>query len=190
MGIEVGSGRIVFESRPFDVEELDVKIDQEPRKFVRLRSRDWVNVLPVTTNGQAVMIQQFRYGAKSQVLEIPGGEVDVGEKDPTLAAARELEEETGFVSSRFLSLGSINPNPALMNNRCHFFLALGCQLNPNRQHFPDENERIEVVLKPVKDLEHMLRTGQIDHCLACLNIMMSRQYLRGFLESGESTFPR
>ena len=104
--------------------------------------------------------------------------VDPGEKDVTMAAVRELEEETGYTSQRILPLGSLNPNPAIMTNRCHFFLALGCYLNPDRKHFPDAEEFIEVVETDVTDLEQMVRFGEINHSLAALCIMLAAKYVQ------------
>ena len=129
----------ILKTRPFEVEEVTFQIDgSEPKNsYFRLAAPDWVNVLPVTADGRIIMIRQPRVGTMTYVLETPGGVIDPHEKDPTMAAARELEEETGFVSQRFLPLGSINPNPAIMTNRCHFFIAMGCLPASNLQHFPD-----------------------------------------------------
>ena len=71
--------------------------------------------------------------------------VDPGE-DPALAAARELEEETGYVAGRLVALGPVHPNPALQANRCHSFLALDCvKRHEGRQ---DAGEDIAVELHP------------------------------------------
>ena len=163
----------------FNVEALHLNCDGQPlsHPYHRLTCPDWVNVLPITADGQAVLIKQPRAGSLTICTEIPGGMVDPHEKDPTLAAARELEEETGYTSQRILPVGALNPNPAIMNNRCHFFVALGCTLNPDRQHFPDREERIEVKLVPAKDLGHMVRTGQIDHSLCVACILLAGKYV-------------
>lgn len=172
----------VLESPPFSIQALslyDTKANREfDHKFYRLACPDWVNVLPITPDGQAVLIRQPRVGSMSSVLETPGGVVDAHEKDPTLTAARELEEETGYRFQRILSLGSVNPNPAIMNNRVHMFLALGCfSAGESRRLFPDELERIQVELTPVNELENLIRHGRIDHALACLTIFYAGKYL-------------
>ena len=48
--------------------------------------------------------------------------VDPGEDSKT-AAARELLEETGYVSDRWRYLGAVEPNPAFHNHLCHHWLA-------------------------------------------------------------------
>lgn len=170
----------ILKTHPFEVEEIFFELeDLKPdHSYFRLAAPDWVNVLPITVDGRALLIRQPRVGTMNYVLETPGGVMDPHEKDPTMAAARELEEETGFVSQRFLPLGSINPNPAIMTNRCHFFVALGCLPAGNRRYFPDADERIALELINVSELEHLIRTGQINHALACLCIMLAGRYIQ------------
>jgi ADP-ribose pyrophosphatase len=180
MQFELLQNKKVLETYPFSVEELQIlnkRTATETHPFYRLSCPDWVNVLPVTADGHAVLIDQPRVGPFRNVLEIPGGVIDPGERDPTMAAARELEEETGFTSQRILSLGKLNPNPAIMTNNVHMFLALGCIPAVNRKHFPDEFEEIEVKLVPVGELEDMVRHGRIDHALCGLTIMLALKYL-------------
>jgi len=173
--------KTVFTTRPFNVEEVSFETDdlKPEHSYFRLAAPDWVNVLPITADGRAILIKQPRVGSMSFVLETPGGVMDPGERDPTMTASRELEEETGFVSQRFLPLGSINPNPAIMTNRCHFFVALACLPASNRRHFPDADERISLELRDVHELEQMIRTGQINHALACLCILLAGRYING-----------
>src|ERR671921_325709 len=66
---------------------------EHPR--VVIEAPDWVNVIPVTEDGRVVMVRQYRFGIAENTLEVPGGMVDPGE-EPARAAARELEEETGY----------------------------------------------------------------------------------------------
>jgi 8-oxo-dGTP pyrophosphatase MutT (NUDIX family) len=171
--------RLVLKTHPFEVEELrlEVRGRESSHSWHRLVAPDWVNVLPVTVDRQALLIRQPRAGVLKTLLECPGGVMDPGEKDPTLAAARELEEETGYHSQRLLALGAMHPNPALLSNRMHFFLALGCTPAADRRRFPDPDEAIEVVPVPVGDLDDLVRTGRIDHALCALCIMLAQKYL-------------
>jgi len=83
--------------------------------FFVLESPPWVNIIPVTSDDNVVMIAQYRHGIRSVTLEIPGGLVEDGD---TLegAARRELQEETGYDGNDLISLGSVHPNPAIQNN--------------------------------------------------------------------------
>lgn len=175
------SQSVVLKTHPFNVEEVRFEVgDLKPEHpYFRLQAPDWVNVLPVAADGRVILVRQPRVGSLSYVLETPGGVIDADERDPTLAAARELEEETGFVSQRFLPLGSMNPNPAIMTNKCHFFLALGCLPASNRKLFPDSDERITLEFFDYNELDSLVRTGQINHALACLCISLAARYVKG-----------
>jgi 8-oxo-dGTP pyrophosphatase MutT (NUDIX family) len=121
-----------------------------------------VNVIPLTDDGQVVLIRQWRQGSGDWTLEIPGGIIDSGET-PLEAGARELGEETGYQAGQMISLGWVNPNPALFTNRCHTFLARGCRLaGPARL---EPSERIETLIRPVGDLPGLVSSGQIRHSL-------------------------
>ena len=130
--------------------------------FYILESGDWVNVIPLTTDQQVVMINQYRHGAREVTLEIPGGLVDPGDT-PEKAAARELLEETGYQAKKLEQIGVVNPHPALFNNRCYTFLAPDVQ--KIRDPMPDEAEDIEVLLVPPSRIPELIRKGEIDHAM-------------------------
>jgi ADP-ribose pyrophosphatase len=132
------------------------------RDFVVLECPDWVNIIPVTTDGKVVLIHQFRHGTQSVTLEIPGGVIDAGET-PEVAAVRELSEETGYVPSKVSSLGYVHPNPAIQGNRSYTFLAEDCRLTV--EPHPDSFEKIEVMLCPLADIPDLIRSGEISHSL-------------------------
>jgi ADP-ribose pyrophosphatase len=176
---ELLNKKTVLETFPFDVEELGLNLNGKKieHPYHRIKCPDWVNILPITTDNQAVLIRQPRAGAMKKILETPGGVIDNGEKDPMMAAVRELEEETGFVCQRVIPLASLNPNPAIQTNICHFFLGLSCSLALERKHFPDAEESIEVVLTDPNELDFLVRTGQINHSLSALTILLAKKYL-------------
>jgi 8-oxo-dGTP pyrophosphatase MutT (NUDIX family) len=137
--------------------------DGSPHPRVVITAPDWVNVIALTREGQALLVRQFRFGVETDTLEIPGGMVDKGE-EPAGAAARELEEETGFCASELVFLGAVHPNPALQSNRCHSYLALGCE-KKSHPRAQDAGEDIEVVLVPASALQRLVRDGTITHAL-------------------------
>lgn len=157
------SGQSIFNHPVLEVKyDLFRHDDGREKNFITLHSSDWVNVVPITADGQVVLIRQYRFGTDSYTLEIPGGLVDPGE-EPIQAGARELAEETGYTSPGLVPIGKVSPNPALFSNTCHTFLAPDAVLSGAQRL--DDDEDIEVITRPAQDLPGLVSSGQIDHCL-------------------------
>lgn len=138
------------------------------RDFFVLNAPDWVNVVALTTDRQLVLVRQFRYGIDDFSLEVPGGVIDAGE-DPVAAGVRELREETGFVGTTARLLGSVHPNPAMQNNRCHLVLVEQARRAAELDWDPDEE--MAIVTLPVDEVYALARTGGITHALV-LNALL------------------
>ncbi len=134
--------------------------DGSEHKRAIIDAGEWCNVLPLTREGRAVLVTQYRFGSTASSLEVPGGIVEPGE-DPSAAAARELEEETGYRAQRLVALGWVWANPAHFTNRVHFFVGEGCE----RVHdgVPEGGEDLAVELRDYADLAELVREGAITH---------------------------
>jgi ADP-ribose pyrophosphatase len=137
-------------------------VDGSEHAFYRILSVDWVQLVPVTADGDLVMIRQYRHGTRHMTLEIPGGLIDAGES-PAHAAARECLEETGYRAGDVQPLGVLQPNPALFSNRLHGFFAEGVECIAEIENTGRERTLLELV--PLSDLPRLLTTGVIDHAL-------------------------
>ena len=49
-------------------------------------------VLPVTSDGDVLLVRQFRHAVRDELVEIPAGVLDADGEDALTAAARELHE--------------------------------------------------------------------------------------------------
>lgn len=131
----------------------------------RLDCADWVNVVALTENDELVLVRQWRFGARNFTLELPAGLVEAGE--PALdAGLRELVEETGYApvaGHDAKVIGECLPNPAFMNNKCTTVFAPRVSLVKEQEL--DPMEEIEIVLVPARDVDALLKRGELTNAL-------------------------
>ncbi len=140
-----------------------------------LDSPDWVNVVPITPEGNFILIRQFRHGTQSIEWEIPGGLIDQDDENPEHAARRELLEETGYEPQKIQFIGVVHPNPAIQNNLCHTFLAEECR--PCQEQRLDNSEDIEVQEVPWSEVIRLIDYGEISHSLVLAAIFWYQRHL-------------
>ena len=151
--------------RIFDVHRQRMRSPQSGREhdYFVLDAPDWVHVVPLTDDGQVVCVRQYRAGTDAVTLEIPGGVVDPEDESPIAAARREMREETGYTADAFTSIGHVDPNPAIQNNRCHTVRADGARLAGAQAL--DGSEEIDVELADLDAIPSPIATGRITHSL-------------------------
>lgn len=84
-------------------------------------------VVPLTEDGEVLLLRQYRYATGGYLLEVPAGKLDPGET-PETCAARELAEETGFRPAKLESLGWIWTTPGFADEKIWLYLATGLEL--------------------------------------------------------------
>ena len=114
-------------------------------------------VLPVFSNGDVLLVEQFRYPMRQSLLELPAGKIDPGEL-PEETAARELEEEVGFRAGRLEKLAAFYTTPGFCTELLHLFLAR--DLQPGRRA-GDEDEDLSVHRYSPNELDGLVRLGKI-----------------------------
>jgi ADP-ribose pyrophosphatase len=163
----------LFRGRRLWIEQKNVRLPNGiEREKVIVHPSNAVAILPV--DGQCCkLIRQYRYAIDDYILEAPAGALEKGE-EPLAAAGRELIEETGFTAQTIDPRGFIITTPGYTDEKIFLFEARG--LSPSHQFEKDEDEVIEVLDVPMKDLNYMIRDGAIidakticliHHCLGC-----------------------
>lgn len=113
----------------FEGENFSVRIVYREVRSVRQRFEVVVRpqvalCIPVTENGEVVLIRQHRIAINDVILEFPAGRVSKGE-DPEDAVRRELVEEAGFVVDRIEQIGTFFTAPHFSDEKVSVFVANG-----------------------------------------------------------------
>ncbi|WMC92906.1 NUDIX hydrolase [Kineothrix sp. MB12-C1] len=132
-------------------------------------------VIPVKEDGKLLMVRQYRNALERYTLEIPAGGLN-GPEEPTKdAAARELEEETGYRSKDLELLLTIRTTVAFCNEKIDIYVAHN--LIESKQHL-DEDEFIHVEAYSVEELCEMIYSGKIEDSKTISAIMTYKDKYR------------
>jgi ADP-ribose pyrophosphatase len=138
----------------------------EIREVQTLHFSDWVLVLALTPQEEVVMVRQYRHGTERVCLELPGGLVDAADDSPELSARRELLEETGYQADEITLLGECYPQPAILTNKCLFYLAPNA-VRVQTQRL-DAGEDIEILEIPLEEIPLKIKSAEINHGMVLL----------------------
>lgn len=132
---------------------------------------DAVAVLPVLDKDKFVMIKQFRYPVKEELLEIPAGKLEPGE-DPLQGAIRELEEETGYRARKVKKIYEYYPAVGYSSEKIHVVVATDLE---ETQKNLDEDEFTEVVILSFDEIISMIEENRIKDAKTVLTFLLVKQ---------------
>jgi 8-oxo-dGTP pyrophosphatase MutT (NUDIX family) len=121
---------------------------------------DVTMIVPVTENGDFVLVKQYKHAVGEIVIEFPAGYVNKGET-PIQTAERELKEETGYESNGITRLAQLTNAPTKVVSDIYVYLALNSKPSFHPTENQDENENIELLILPFEKVHEMIKTGQI-----------------------------
>lgn len=156
--VELLESRTVFAGRVLGLEVDRVRLaNGKVSELEVVRHPGAVAIAAVTSSGELLLVRQFRYATGDWLLEVPAGKLDPGE-EPHTAAARELEEETGYRAGRLEPLGWVWTTPGFSNETIHLYLAL--DLEPTRQTLEDD-ELLTVERLPLDEAVERALDGRL-----------------------------
>ena len=84
-------------------------------------------IVAVDYENCVILVEQYRVPMGRRSLELPAGligdDADNSEEDATVAAARELEEETGYRPGRIVECGHFYSSPGMLSESFYLFRA-------------------------------------------------------------------
>jgi len=135
-------------------------------------------VCMVAIDGQdrVLLVRQWRHATGGPLLEIPAGtldrEPDGSIEDHALAAARELEEETGSRAATWRYLGGFYTAPGFTSELMHLYLATDLSAAHGDALQPDEDERLELYPTPFAEALAMTERGEIRDAKTIVGLLM------------------
>jgi ADP-ribose pyrophosphatase len=125
-----------------------------------------VAIVALDDEDRVLLVRQFRTAAGQVLLEIPAGTLDVDAgtgmvEEPDGAAARELEEETGYRADAWRKLGSFWTAPGFATELMHLYLATGLHPAHVDRLGPDDDEHLVLVRMPWTEAVAAAEDGRI-----------------------------
>ncbi len=127
-----------------------------------------VVVLPLLSDDELIMIRNFRPALDRELWELPAGTLDVPGEPPGEAAARELEEETGYRAAVMEPLCEFHTSPGVMTELIRAFVAR--DLTETEQRL-DPTEQITVETLDLREALSMVGDGRITDAKTMICLM-------------------
>lgn len=166
----------VYEGRVVSlrVDEVELPSGRRARREI-VEHRGAVAVVPLTAEGNILLVRQYRSAAGRALLEIPAGTIELGEP-VTDCLHRELGEEVGMRAGWVEPLVSFLPSPGFLTEQVHIFLA--GDLSPSRSagqrgSADAEEEGLAVVSVPLAEARDLVARGEIVDAKSIIGIMLS-----------------
>lgn len=147
---------------------------ENPRKWEIVEHPGAVVLVPVTAEGNILLVSQWRRAIGKIILELPAGTLEEKE-GPLVCAGRELQEETGFKAGTITPLGGFYSAPGFCTEYLHLFVAEDLQESPLD---PDDDEGIDVVSVSLDEALTMIDDGSIVDAKTIAGILRYQRWKR------------
>jgi ADP-ribose pyrophosphatase len=131
-------------------------------------------VVPLTNDGQVLLVDQLRYPLDRHILELPAGKLSPGE-DPAHCAARELEEETGWIPGVLTKLCAFHTTPGFCDELLHVYLGRNLERAPGGHKREEGEFTMSVRAVPFPEALQMITSGEITDAKTIIGLMIAAQ---------------
>ena len=167
------STQIIYEGRVvrLRVDTVQMADGRETTREI-VEHADCVAIVAIDADDNVLLVNQFRKPVESELLEIPAGGIDSGEK-PETAVSRELREETGYSPGRVERLGGFYSAPGYCSEYLHLYLAT--DLIPSPLHAED-TDNISLVRVPTTEIPGLITSGRICDAKSIAGLLIFLEY--------------
>ena len=141
-----------------------------------------VAIVALDADERVLLVRQYRIAAAGALLEVPAGTLDVHDgkaEEPDSAAARELEEETGYRARRWEKLTSFWTAPGFATERMHLYFARDLAPATEDRLDPDEDEHLQLERLPWRDAVAAAERGEIQDAKSIVGLLWLARRLGG-----------
>ncbi len=180
MPFELLRSEILFQGRAFSIRRDWLKApDGRETRFEIIEHGGSVILIPLDHHGNLLFVRQYRHAAGRDLLELPAGTLNANE-DPTVCAARELREETGFAAGKLEKIGEFYLAPGYSSEFMVVYLATDLTHDPLEA---DEDEFLSVEPLPLSEALQRAEHGQIPDAKTLAALFLARPRLNTFLSN-------
>lgn len=159
----------IFRGRIFDVTVDTVREGDKTYTREIVHHPGSAVIIPAFEDGTVALVRQYRHPAVRYLLEAPAGTLKRGER-PEEGAARELEEELGFVAAQLEKLTEFYVSPGFCEEKMWVYLATG--MTETEQQLEDD-EILHVVRIPFSQALEMITDGEIEDAKTIIGLMLA-----------------
>lgn len=168
--------KMLYHGRKFSFEVARLRLPNRAEgEWECVRHPGGALAVPVTAEGNLVLLRQYRFTAQGRLLEFPAGTLEKDE-DPAETVKRELEEETGYRAHEWRNLGKFYVAPGYSDEIIYAYLALNLE-KLAEPPAADEDEDIEVVLMTPDELEQAILEGEPIDSKTISSFVLARPFL-------------
>jgi len=155
--------------------------DGREMEWIYWDSTDSVMILGMTKDKKLLMVKQYKYLVKDNILEFPAGRLKKKEKSED-GAKREFEEETGYKTNNLVKLGSFYETYSQLNRQIHMYFAdnvVKSRKNPDKGSKGFEDLKILLV-----DFEKAVELAR-ENKIVAMGCSLAILLLKEKIENGE-----
>lgn len=168
--------RLLLKGRKFDFEINSLRLPNKSEgEWECIRHPGGALAIPITAEGQLVMVRQYRFAVQGRLLEFPAGTVEPDET-PRQTIQREIQEEVGYRAHTWRSLGSFPLAPGYSDEFIYAFVATDLE-EIAQPPAGDADEDIEVVYLTPQEFEQAVKHGEGVDAKSIASYFLAKDYL-------------
>lgn len=174
MNIHVISRRTIYRGKIIRLirEVLEVRGRRMVRETVQHPGA--VVIVPMLDRSHIVFVRQYRRAIGRELLELPAGTLEHGERR-SVCAKRELQEETGWQAHRIRRIGQFYAAPGFISEQLTVFVA---QELTRVTAQPDPDEQVRPVTLSLQQALAKIRSGAICDAKSIIGVLFAQRLLR------------